>query len=293
MASEALILAWVRRTLGTTAACVDERPTRHGQTRVVQVLDGQGRSVAWWKQASNPDGAQREADALRAVARVDAGAVPSLLDHDVGRGWLLLRHVEGTRWSSRPRNSSQDDELGIPLAEGLGRWRRLLDALDVPLDPMPMEAAIVSRREAWRARARGLVDPVTLEALADRVDASRFVGARRSFCHRDLDPDNVIWPTMLHDGAQTPVVLDFGQSRPDHPLVDAVRLEVAAFQGDVALLEAFLRAWRGCDLDADERARFESLLALELLGTWAWAARHGDEVFLRRAQEAWERLRSR
>ena len=81
MADEALILAWVRQTLGADASALDERATRHGQTRVVCVRDAIGRATGWWKRAATLDAARREAEALRAVARLAPRCVPELLDY--------------------------------------------------------------------------------------------------------------------------------------------------------------------------------------------------------------------
>jgi hypothetical protein len=288
-------LDWVRHHL-RTAAALGARPTRHGQTRLARVADGDGRCLAWWKAAATLDGAQREAAALRAIASVDPGAVPELLAHDASRGWLLLGHVEGTLWSEVLGGGARGEPNAAPraCATRLGRWRRVLDAIEAPPDPLPLDVAIAARREGWIKRGRGLVDPVILAELTARIEPTRFVGEARGLCHRDLDPHNVIWAGLhvhrdLARGDAVPVVIDFGQSRADHPLVDAVRLHVTAFDGDREHLAAFIDGWRGHGLAGEEQARFDTLLALEILGTLVWAALHDDPAFHARAIRAWHR----
>lgn len=289
MADEALI-AWVQRAVGSGHVTLDEQPTRHGQTRVARVLDAHGHVIAWWKRAATTDAARREADALRRVSAVAVGSVPALLDHDPLRGWLLLGHVDGVPWVHDPRAMPADAGERLRRATALGRWRGVLDVILVDDDPLPLDAAIDLRRRRWIERASGVVDDRMIEILAAHVDAGRFTGESRGLCHRDLDPDNVIWVCDAGASDERPVVLDFGQARADHPLVDAVRLRITAFADDDAGFDAFLGSWRGRGLVEDERARLESLLALEILATAAWAGRHGDLVFRDRASRAFRRF---
>lgn len=289
MADQALI-SWVGLAVGESVVRLDEQPTRHGQTRVARVLDAHGRVIAWWKRAATADAARREVHALLQVSEVAPGSVPTLLAHDLSRGWIVSRHVEGRLWHLDVPPTERDAASRLHRARSLGRWRRNLDVIAVEDDPMPLDAALEARRRRWIEHARGVLDDEMRDVLAAHVDPARFVGESRGACHRDLDPHNVIWVRGGAEGEERPVVLDFGQSRADHPLVDAVRLRITAFADDDAAFDAYLDAWYGRPLDTNELARLESLLALEILATATWAERHGDVVFRERARRAWRRF---
>jgi hypothetical protein len=193
---------------------------------------------------------------LAAIRRIDPGRVVAV---DGDR--MLLRWVNGTAGSEEPQAHA-----------AAARWLRAFRKEPVPSDPLPLEKAFAKRIDSVRRQATAL----GLEhaaAAVDGLDPALFAG-ERVWCHRDFRPANWIW-----DGT-TLTPIDFEHSRPDHPLVDLVKLatEVWPDRADLesrsSMESAFLDAYGPVD-----RAVLDGLIRLHGAATWVWAVRHDDPAF--------------
>ncbi|MBX2803446.1 MAG: aminoglycoside phosphotransferase family protein [Myxococcales bacterium] len=200
------------------------------------------------------------AQADRAYRRVtprlrEAGlSVPRRLDRWPEQHALVLSDQPG-------RSARLTDAPEIFAAAGAGL--ALLHRLPCPEDPVPLPEALLQRARAW----------------ADRQGAPRAVGQKvvelvrthaadldtpRVWCHRDFQPQN--W---LIDGRGAWGLLDFEHTRPDHPLVDWVRLEARGWSP--AQKAAFEEAY-----GAPDHVALRCMLAIYGLATLAWARKHRD-----------------
>lgn len=146
-----------------------------------------------------------------------------------------------------------------------GRWLRgLHEQGTAEPDSLPVQDALMRRRDAWLGRAVGLevraVEDATFEA---------FRGAGRVLCHRDFTPSNWLWDA---DGGLT--VIDFGQSRADLAQWDLVKLEGELFARKPSLREPFYEGYGSVD-----RTGLSDLLLLHGLQTAAWGDAHGNQEF--------------
>jgi hypothetical protein len=217
---------------------------------------------------------RQEVEAYRVVVtRLEAlgWRLPQLLAVDSESRSLLITAVEGVPVEAEAEWAHRE----------AGRFCAALHALDgVPEDTLSIGEALCARLEA----ALGHVElPREMRARCrDAVRAEYFAGAERRWCHRDFAPRN--W--LAADGEL--VVIDFEHMRPDHPLVDVVKLWCGTWRGR----PAFLRAWeqgRGRPLSEDERSRVEALSWVHAVGTLAWGARNDDAASVR---EGWHSVRT-
>ena len=192
------------------------------------------------------------AQALRAytdvVPRWTGVRHPRLLSQDSQRRTLVLSHVPG---------SPATMDVASEWFAAAGRALRTLHDLPVPPDPhdIPLDEAM----------ARRTVDHPAVWRLVTR-NAARLRVPRR-WCHRDYQPQN--W--LIDDAGLG--VLDFEHTRPDHPLVDWVRLESRGWSD--AQRGAFEAAYGTPDPVA-----LRCVLAVYGAATVAWATSHGDRELL-------------
>ena len=157
-------------------------------------------------------------------------------------------------------------------------WLRAFQQVD-DCDPMPLPTAIAHRIDRVRTEARSL-GRLDAEAAAADVDPGLFATSR-VWCHRDFRPANWVW-----DGTLT--VIDFEHSRPDHPLVDLVKLATEVWPLHPELEAVFRSAYGPFD-----EAVLDGLIALHAAATLVWAARHEDPAFEALGQAALQRSRRR
>ncbi len=190
--------------------------------------------------------------AVEALRRVDPDRIEA-----VQTGRLLLRWVEGAAGSDDPR-----------VHAAAGQWLRGFQEVDSS-DAMPLDEAFERRIDATLRGARTLGLQVAVDAL-EGLDPRSFAG-QRVWCHRDFRPDNWVW-----DGTRLQVI-DFEHARPDHPLVDVVKLATEVWP-DRPDLEAAFRSTYEADATIDE-AVLDGLIALHGATTLVWGVRHADPHF--------------
>ncbi|MEM6930264.1 MAG: phosphotransferase [Myxococcota bacterium] len=128
-------------------------------------------------------------------------------------------------------------------------------------DPLPLGEAMHQRTAAWAMRPSA---PASAPAILEWVDAHRpLLNDVRVWSHRDFHPRN--W---LGDSDALGLV-DFEHTRPDHPLVDWVRLEAGGWSP--AQRGAFVEV-----LGEPDELALRGNLAVFGLATWVWAREHRD-----------------
>lgn len=160
----------------------------------------------------------------------------------------------------------------IAAWRGAGELRRLLDAVPVDADPLPLDRALARRFAGWLHRARTVLPATTCAAIAARFDASIFADRPRHLCHRDFGPHN--W-RIDHDTLRC---VDLGHARVDDPLVDLVHATVPPFDTP-AHVDAFTSGW-GITLDDATWRRIRQLALLHGLATTTWGHMHRAPRFV-------------
>jgi len=128
-------------------------------------------------------------------------------------------------------------------------------------EALPLSTAMRQRVAAWAGRPGA---PSVAAAVAAWVDAhASSLDANRAWCHRDFHPRN--W--LVSDGRLG--LVDFEHARPDHRLVDWVRLEAEGWSD--AQRAAFVEV-----LGEPDPVALRAVLAIHGLATRAWAHEHGD-----------------
>lgn len=182
---------------------------------------------------------------------------PTLIDHEPQTRTLVLSDLAG-------RPATMHDPPSWFGAAGVAL--RALHDLPCPADPsdLPLDVAL-ARRASGTPEVRRMVT-----RYADRLRVPR------RWCHRDYQPQNwMIGETGLG-------VLDFEHVRPDHPLVDWVRLEARGWSA--AQRAAFEAAYGTPDAVA-----LRCVLAVYGAATVAWATTHTDAELLEIGQRALDR----
>jgi hypothetical protein len=145
-------------------------------------------------------------------------------------------------------------------------------------DPLPLFDAVCARFEAALGRASAWLDSdwrARIRALEPR--AEDFEGEVRVACHRDFTPSN--WRISERSGASGLMVLDFEHARPDHWLVDVVKLSVGPCRAAPEQLEAFFEGY-GRRPQGRDHAALATLCLLHGLGSVAWAGQHREAELL-------------
>ena len=205
------------------------------------------------------------------------GLMPRLFAHELRTRALVLEDLRGA-----PPGSS----AGAPIHRSAGAVLRQLHAGPAPVDPLDLGNAVGERLDAAIAAARPLMAPSIIEAAGPwRERADLFAGEPRVACHRDFAPYN--WLVDV-DGERVRVV-DFEHARPDHWLVDLVKLQTSAWVEDPSLRKAFLDGY-GRRLEPADEQRLELLCLLHGLVTTTWAHRHGDRELSAQGRQIIERL---
>ena len=204
---------------------------------------------------------EQEVRAYRGVVsalRAEGWRVPALLAADEESRSLVLSAVGGER-------TAPDTPAAHRAA---GAFSAALHALPTPSDDsLPVGAAIRQRLDAVIRRLE--LPSKVIRGCRDATAGVGMDGVARRWCHRDFTAEN--W---LMDGPNLGVI-DFEHTRPDHPLVDAVKLWCGVWRRAPACRSAW-EAGRGVPLDAAEREQLTVLAWLHGLGTLAWGQRHGD-----------------
>ncbi|MEZ4319351.1 MAG: aminotransferase class I/II-fold pyridoxal phosphate-dependent enzyme [Myxococcota bacterium] len=160
---------------------------------------------------------------------------------------LVLRYLPGV-------TESLDPEVHSAAGLWLRHWHRPIEDADLPL----VDAFAARIRESAHVAAELGVDL--------SLDPSLFAGSR-VYCHRDFRPANWVWNAeqrRFH-------AIDFEHARPDHPLVDLVKLATEVWPEHPELERAFLHAYGPVD-----RAVLDGLVRLHGVNTLGWGVRHDD-----------------
>ena len=278
----------------TGRACEAERHLSE-EGEVWALIDQQG-NKSWLKGHLTVEKANREAEVYGLLDDMPARAsLPSpTLRRRPGPRHLLLSDLEGTSLAKLGHLSiAQRRALIYSLPEALCALHTL--PFVRPPDPLLLNRALPRR---WRSTVIALdnftlphdIDQSTLslaihelEALADELDQgerlSRFM-LERSLCHRDLNPENLIFTQSGEVG-----LLDFGQARADWWGSDWVTLwpHLSRLGVFTEALNVYLRR-RGIP----NRTTVSELLRVatlnHALSTLRWGARHGLEPVIQRGR---------
>lgn len=204
----------------------------------------------WIKVSGSRRKYARELEFHRLVAPV-VGDVAPLLDARPDRLELVYAHVDGRRGDARDHGAA-------------GAWLRRLHAVGgVPDDPLDLADAMRARWDRWWPLAAPALDAGERARLVAWFEP---VPGTRTWCHRDFREPNWIVGERL-------VVVDLEHAGPDGPLADLVKLAPRWLESPAAE-EAFREAYGPWD----DRA-LGAWVALWVVGTLGWAARHGDATF--------------
>lgn len=236
----------------------------HGEAEVWEL--GGGLGARWFLKRHRHAGKLRqEMEAYALLAEPMRGAIPEVVWRDEGWASLVTTAAPGVMVAEGVWSAAELAEIHA-LA---GAWRSSLDAVTWRDDDrIPLAQAVGMRVERWCHRAAGHVEDGVLAHLR-RVWSereARFAGCTRRFCHRDFSPRN--WCVAREPGGLRLTVIDLGQARGDHPLVDSLKIapeHVADFERGLG------RRWR-----EEERAQREVLLLLHGVATLSWGLEHGD-----------------
>lgn len=256
MAADAV--AWALERLGPGARVV---ATARGEEADLWHLRSPA-ADAWLKRHRHGAKAAREQAIYERLTPTLGDRIPPLLGAD-GHGALLLGACPGRPATAIAPADRRD------LWASAGAFLRRLHAVEIADDdPVPLAEAYARRFARWHARARPHVPEALHAEVAARFDPAVFAGASRRLCHRDFRPAN--WH-VGPDPAQL-WVFDFGQSRPDDPLVDLVKILAEASDDEPTL--AALQIGLHRELSDAELARLTALRLLHALATAAWTATH-------------------
>lgn len=214
---------------------------------------------------------QQERIALREWTPALGDLAPQLVEEVTELKALVMSFLQGRHApaaiSSPEAWRNVVEEVGVLLAT-------LHAEPEISLDPMPVERALTLRAIAWLGRARSHGEPDLLRVAEALADTSCFAGERRVPCHRDNQARN--W--LVEDGSLSGLV-DFEHCRPDHWMVDLVKLpdEVPGLE-EREILEVFLRGYGSpeCLDDPAFEPRWRWLRTLHGLATLTWGNERGD-----------------
>ncbi len=180
--------------------------------------------------------------------------VPQLVSADPATHTLRVTTLPGTR-----ADKLHGEALRAAHVHA-GHWLRKLHGVPCPRhDPMPLHEALRRRARTWvqRAARAGIEEALRAQVTVAFTGDLPATDRPRVWCHRDYAPYN--W---LVDGS-TFQVIDFEHSRPDHPMMDLLRVPDRA-----ALLQGY------GSLTAGEHDLLARLDLLHRLGTVVWEHEH-------------------
>lgn len=193
-------------------------------------------------------------------------------------------------WLTRLRGNivAADPELQLPAvyrraAESIAAFHRVPFA---DQDPVGLDDALELRFEGWFPRFAAVV-PGELSDRAGKEWLKRqpLQQKGRTRTHRDYSDRNWLWDP----GSDDPLgVIDFEQSRPDHPWVDLTRLWERDFHCREDLRRAFLTGYGG-GADILRHPDFRTLALQHTIATIAWATETGDREYAALGKEALDR----
>lgn len=279
--------AWIADQVGTPTAR-EACQTPLAPNRVWRLRFGTRPSL-FVKVFSSRAKCRQERDALKrwapALRREDL-STPEIVAAEPEERALLLSGLPGVS-ASAAAGSEHDAARWHHRMAAACRTLHELPLKETDLDPLPLARAIPERLASWLRRAGDRLSTAERETARRLVgDGSLFEGDSRVPCHRDFQPRNWLIDRR-HEGSETYGLIDFEHARPDHPLVDFVRVAERATPG---IFEAFLDGY-GIDR-ASIDGKLRAISAIHAIGSVVWGDEHGDAEFSAEGHRLLERLHS-
>ncbi|MFT6399300.1 MAG: aminoglycoside phosphotransferase (APT) family kinase protein [Bradymonadia bacterium] len=157
----------------------------------------------------------------------------------------------------------------------------------VDADSVSLDDALNLRFDGWYPRFAEVVSSELAAEVGRRwLRRAPTQIAERTRTHRDYSDRNWIWAAAMDEPLG---VIDFEQSRPDHPWMDLTRLWERDFYGRPDLRLAFLQGY-GLPHDVFRHPDFRTLGLQHSVATIAWATETRDSEYAlvgRAALERW------
>ena len=235
------------------------------------------RAPLFLKAFSSRTKCQREARASRFWAPALRGedlSVAEVIAIDPQERALLLREISGEIAAATEGTKREQELWASRMAQALRQLHRQPLTGWEP-DPLSISDAISRRLEAWLARAGDRLSSTERRTAQSLIgDGSLFAGEVRVPCHRDFHPRN--WLIDRSDPSRRRYgLIDFEHARPDHFLVDFVRVAEDAPPNE---FDSFLEGY-GIRSRSEIEERLRALLALHAIGSLVWGEDHGDLEF--------------
>lgn len=143
-------------------------------------------------------------------------------------------------------------------------------------DLLSLDDALNRRFDGWYPRFEAVTEPALAAAVRSAwIRRAPLELNTRTRTHRDYSDRNWLWEPSSDEPLG---VIDFEQSRPDHPWMDLTRLWERDFYGRDDLKEAFLHGY-GCGSRVLEHPDFRTLGIQHAIATVAWATETGDAEY--------------
>lgn len=285
------LLDWVSATIGAAEGLAPNASPcgwPQGPSRVWRIERADGTRL-YLKRFSEERTRRQEITALERwvpALRDNGVALPTLVAaSDPEHCAILVTEVPGEIAARRP----VEEEDGEDLHRRAGAFLRRLHSLPHDdRDPIPLREALRLRLAYWLERGGDRLSHAEGRLARDLVgDGTVFDDVARVICHRDYQLRN--WLVSGTGPTATFGVIDFEHARPDHPLVDFVRVRERALPHHPHWFDAFVAGYGGLPGAHAQRA-LVALSAIHGIGSVVWGTEHEDDAFVRSGHALLDRI---